>query len=109
MCSLVSIIALDTNYNYIANIHFDIFIHHIMITVALADDNNLHRKGLKAYLHLLNDIEILFVAKNGEDSLDQLQAQIKLPDIILMDFKMSPGPDGVQTTKAVRSQKISDH
>jgi two-component system invasion response regulator UvrY len=77
-----------------------------MISIALADDNELFRKGLKNLLKLLKMVDVLFDAKNGQDLLGQLSNCTTLPDIILMDFNM-PILDGRETTKIIKEQYTS--
>jgi len=72
-----------------------------MIYIALVDDNDLFRKSLKAYFKQIKRASILFDAVNGHDLLEQLRTQLRLPDIILMDFSM-PVLDGRQATEKVK-------
>jgi DNA-binding NarL/FixJ family response regulator/class 3 adenylate cyclase len=62
------------------------------IRVMLVDDHAVVRRGLKGFLELLRDIEIVGEAEDGEEAValaDRLQ-----PDVILMDLLM-PKMDGI--------------
>lgn len=69
------------------------------IRVLLADDHSLFREGLRRILGGLVDIEVVGVAADGHEAVDQ--ALQKRPDVVLMDVKM-PGMDGVAATRAIR-------
>ena len=71
------------------------------IKIAIADDELLFRRGLRAILSKQEDIEILFGASDGKDLIDQLNNAIEKPEIIITDLKM-PEMDGVEATKIIR-------
>lgn len=72
-----------------------------LIRVILADDHPVVRRGLAAMIDIEDDIEVVGVAKNGEEALKLVHAQ--QPDIVLMDLQM-PIMDGVEATKQIRAQ-----
>jgi NarL family two-component system response regulator LiaR len=69
------------------------------ITVMLIDDHRVVRQGLRDFLELQGDIEIVGEAASGEEGV-QISGQL-LPDVVLMDLVM-PGIDGVETTRRVK-------
>ncbi|MDF2924292.1 MAG: LuxR family transcriptional regulator [Paenibacillaceae bacterium] len=72
------------------------------IKVAIVDDHDMVRLGLKTYLLMEPRIEVIGEAGSGKEALWLLE-QISggdasgLPDVILMDLMM-PGMDGIETT-----------
>ncbi|HET6253335.1 MAG TPA: response regulator transcription factor [Puia sp.] len=71
-----------------------------MKQIAIVDDNMMFRKGLAALIGLFPGCELLFDAREGEDCIRQLKADM-IPDILLMDIAM-PGMDGYTATAWVR-------
>lgn len=67
-----------------------------MIRLMLVDDHKMVREGLKAYLSLESEIEVVGEAADGA-SAARLAAQLK-PHVILMDLMM-PGTDGIEGTR----------
>jgi NarL family two-component system response regulator LiaR len=70
------------------------------ITVLLIDDHRVVRQGLRDFLELQEDIEVIGEAASGEEGVKQ--AQELLPDVVLMDMVL-PGIDGVEATRRVKS------
>jgi len=66
------------------------------IQVAIIDDHQLFRNGLKFIIENENDMEVVIEASNGRQFLDFLK-NLK-PQVALMDINM-PDMDGVETTK----------
>ncbi|NJM06303.1 response regulator transcription factor [Candidatus Gracilibacteria bacterium] len=69
------------------------------INVMLIDDHRVVRQGLRDFLELQGDIDIVGEAGSGEEGV-QLAREL-LPDVVLMDLVM-PGIDGVETTRRVK-------
>ena len=70
-----------------------------MIRVLLADDHAVVRQGLRTFLDLQDDIEVVAEAGDGEAALDA--AARTDPDVILLDLVM-PRLDGVGTLKRLQ-------
>ena len=65
------------------------------IRVMLVDDHLMVRDGLKVFLSLFDDIEVMAEAENGRQAL--AACQTTLPDVVLMDVIM-PEMDGATAT-----------
>ena len=72
-----------------------------IISVLIADDHIIFRKGLSTVLNEISFVKVVGEASNGNDLLRKLK-NIEA-DIILMDIRM-PGMDGVEATKKVVEQ-----
>jgi NarL family two-component system response regulator LiaR len=70
------------------------------ITVMLVDDHRVVRQGLRDFLELQEDIEVVGEASSGEEG--AAMAKELLPDVVLMDLVM-PGMDGVETTRRIKA------
>ena len=70
------------------------------IKIALADDHQLFRSGLRAMLKDLEDFEIIYEADNGRELLDKISGKLK-PDVILLDLKM-PEINGFETVVFIK-------
>lgn len=68
------------------------------ITVAIADDHQLFRKGVIYSLSAYKQIRFVAEADNGDELLHCL-AKHRI-QVVLMDLKM-PGKDGIETTKII--------
>jgi DNA-binding NarL/FixJ family response regulator len=65
----------------------------------IADDHSVVRQGLKMFLALDSDLEIVGEASNGREAVD-LVSKLR-PDIVLMDLLM-PVMDGIEATEVIR-------
>jgi DNA-binding NarL/FixJ family response regulator len=70
------------------------------IRVLLVDDHGVVRRGLRGYLELLDDIEIVGEAENGLVGVE-LSATL-VPDVILMDIVM-PQLDGISAIARIKA------
>jgi NarL family two-component system response regulator LiaR len=74
------------------------------ISVLIVDDHGVVRQGLRTYLELLDDIEIVGEAENGLEAVEQVRRH--QPDIVLMDLEM-PQMNGVEATRQVLALNAS--
>jgi DNA-binding NarL/FixJ family response regulator len=72
------------------------------LTVLIADDHPLFRKGMRTLLESMPDIELIGEAKSGQEALNM--AVENQPDLLLMDLQM-PGGSGLSATREL--SKIS--
>ena len=71
------------------------------VRVLIADDHSVVRQGLRMFLALDPEIEIVGEAASGEEAIQQ--ARDIRPDVVLMDLVM-PGMGGVAATRMIRAE-----
>ncbi len=73
-----------------------------MIRVLLADDHAVVRQGLRTFLDLQDEIEVVGEAGDGAEA---VAATVRLePDVVLMDLVM-PEVDGIDAIRRIREQR----
>jgi DNA-binding NarL/FixJ family response regulator len=70
------------------------------IRVILVDDHGVVRRGLRGYLELLDDIEVVGEAENGLRGVELVDEL--LPDVVLMDLVM-PELDGIGAIERIKA------
>ncbi len=70
-----------------------------MIRVLVADDHAVVRQGLRTYLELQDDIEVVGDVADGEAAVAAVEREA--PDVVLMDLVM-PGVDGVEAIRRIK-------
>lgn len=68
------------------------------VTILVADDHGLVRDALAAFLKGIDDVEVVGMARNGEEAV-QLAVEHR-PRVIVMDVSM-PKMDGVEATRQI--------
>ena len=68
------------------------------ISVLLADDQPLLRRGFRMILEAEGDLTVVAEAGDGEEAVEQ--ARRHTPDVVLMDIRM-PGTDGIEATRRI--------
>jgi DNA-binding NarL/FixJ family response regulator len=71
------------------------------IRLLIADDHAMVREGLRTFLRLSSDLEIVGEAADGRQAIEL--AHLLRPDLVLMDLLM-PELDGVAATAAIREE-----
>jgi NarL family two-component system response regulator LiaR len=69
-----------------------------VIQVLVVDDHAIVRKGIRALLAEIEDIDVVGEASDGQEAM--AQADALSPDVILMDLVM-PGVDGIEATRQI--------
>jgi two-component system, NarL family, response regulator LiaR len=72
-----------------------------MIRVLITDDHGVVRQGLRMFLSLDPELEVVGEASNGEEAL-RMARELE-PDVVLMDLVM-PVMDGIEATGAIRAE-----
>jgi two-component system, NarL family, response regulator LiaR len=72
-----------------------------MIRVLIADDHAVVRQGLRTYLELQDDVEVVGEAADGEAAV--ADAERLAPDVVLLDLAM-PRLDGVAALRELRER-----
>jgi two-component system response regulator DegU len=73
----------------------------VSIKVLIADDHSLVRQGLRRYLDMAEDIDVVGEASNGEEAIAMVEKE--QPDIVLLDIRM-PGVDGLEAARMIRER-----
>jgi len=73
----------------------------VAIRVLITDDHGVVRQGLRMFLSLDPDIQVVGEASNGREALEM--ARELEPDVVLMDLLM-PVMDGLEATRAIRAE-----
>jgi NarL family two-component system response regulator LiaR len=72
-----------------------------VIRVLIADDHAVVRQGLRAFLDLQEDVEVVGEAADGAEALEA--AERLAPDVVLIDLVM-PGVDGIEAIRGLRER-----
>jgi NarL family two-component system response regulator LiaR len=72
------------------------------IRVLIVDDHAIVRKGIRALLAEIEDVEVVGEARDGQEAVTQAEAL--RPDVILMDLVM-PHMDGIAATRQITTRQ----
>ena len=72
-----------------------------MIRVVVADDHAVVRQGLRTFLDLQDDMEVVGEAADGAEAVEQ--AERTAADVVLVDLVM-PGVDGLEALRRLRER-----
>ncbi|MGH2779372.1 MAG: response regulator [Actinomycetota bacterium] len=70
-----------------------------LVRVALIDDHDMLRRGIKTMLESEGDIEVVGEASDGDQAMRLVEEA--LPDVVLIDVIM-PNKDGIETTRELK-------
>ena len=74
------------------------------IRIYLVDDHAVVRRGMQAFLGMVEGMEVVGEASNGEAALEGIEALIQggqSPEVVMMDLLM-PGMDGIAATTLIK-------
>jgi DNA-binding NarL/FixJ family response regulator len=77
-----------------------------VIRVLIADDQRVVREGLAMLVGLIDGVEVVGTATDGEEAVEQ--ALRRRPDVVLMDLRM-PEVDGAEATRRIRDALGETH
>jgi len=72
-----------------------------MLSIGIVDDSEIFRLSFKSFLNTRDGYEVVIDAASGDDLLNQLTVQKKLPNIIFMDVRMKQ-TSGIEVTKSLK-------
>lgn len=75
------------------------------IRVGIVDDHPIVREGLRTFLHIASDIEVVGEAANGEEAL--ALANTYEPDVMLMDIMMPGAMSGIDAITRIAKRHAS--
>jgi DNA-binding NarL/FixJ family response regulator len=74
------------------------------IRILVADDNSLVRRGIRITLDLIDDLEVVGEAEDGEEAIALVESLN--PDVVIMDISM-PRLDGLKATEYIQAMKTT--
>lgn len=72
-----------------------------VITIAIAEDHTVMRKGIIALIDSFGDFKVIIDAVNGKDLISKIEMSKELPDICILDINM-PVMNGYDTASTIR-------
>jgi DNA-binding NarL/FixJ family response regulator len=74
-----------------------------VIRVAIADDQELVRSGVRLILEGERDMQVVGEARNGQEAVELVKRE--RPDVLLLDIRM-PGEDGIAAARRILAEGI---
>lgn len=74
-----------------------------LITVAIADDHTILRKGVIELINSFGDFEIIIEATNGQNLIEKFEEAEILPNVCILDINM-PILNGYETAKTIKER-----
>ena len=71
------------------------------ITIGLADDHPILRRGMRSVITAEENLEIIWEANNGQEVLEKTKTNP--PQVVILDINM-PVMDGVETARYLKSE-----
>jgi DNA-binding NarL/FixJ family response regulator len=75
----------------------------LFMKIVIADDSSLMRDRIKSLLNNINNISMVYEAKNGLEALQLIME--KEPDLAILDIRM-PEMNGIEVLKKIRELKL---
>ena len=75
------------------------------IRIFVVDDHGVVRRGMRAYLDMIDDMEVVGEAEEGQQALNRIGALAgagEAPDVVMMDLVM-PGMEGITAIAALKA------
>ncbi len=73
------------------------------ISIGIVDDDSLVVNLLQAFLNTQELVDVIFTALNGEECLDKLRVEERIPEILLLDLKMKE-LNGIELTTILKEE-----
>ena len=70
-----------------------------MITIGIAEDQQIFRKGLLMLLNSFKGMKVICEGENGKALIDKFEQEV--PQVVILDYSM-PVMGGIETTKYIR-------
>jgi DNA-binding NarL/FixJ family response regulator len=73
-----------------------------MIKVAIVDDNRVVRESLAQVFSFFEDMQLVWVAADGEEAVKLIESDLIIPEVVLMDIEMGV-MNGIEATRLIKA------